>query len=200
MNQPKQPTGNFKLNLNYRRKGNAKAPPITGTISTPEDPDVEYSFSAFRHQSEKGEYFIGPVEMNRSVRQALSTDEAPRGSHFVAIRENGFKVFKELPDGAPNPAYDALTAEQQEKEDSKPSYWATWTRTDAEPQLRAAAWEREANRYGPWASGNTQYPLTKEQLAELDMYDQDRYEREMMANTVQPAARRTKAKDDAHTR
>ncbi len=166
MDQPAQPQGNFVLNLNFRRSGNDKAPPITGRISTPEDPETEFSFSAFRHDSDKGAYWIGPVDMNRSMRQALNTQPA-RGEHFVAIRENGFKVFKELHDGKANPDYAALTKEQQAHEDSKPAYWATWTRTPEEPQLRAAAWERDASRYGPWASGNTQHPMTKEQAAAM---------------------------------
>ena len=49
MTQPEQPRGNFPLNLNFRRNGNAKAPPITGRISTPEDPETEFAFSAFQH-------------------------------------------------------------------------------------------------------------------------------------------------------
>ena len=168
MNPTEQPKGNFKINLNFRRNGNAKAPPITGTISTPEDPETEFSFSAFRHDSEKGAYWIGPVNPNRSIRQALNTTPA-QGTHFVAIRENGFKVFKELPDGSPNPAYATLSAQDQTKEDSKPAYWATWTRAETDPQLRASAWERDPSRYGPWASGNTQHPLTKEQAAALGL-------------------------------
>jgi hypothetical protein len=168
MNQPEQPRGNFVINLNFKRNTNPKAPPITGRISTPEDPETEFNFSAFEHTDKNGEsYWIGPVDMNRSVRQALNTTQAQPNTHFVAIRENGFKVFKELPSGAPNPAYAKLSKAEQEHEDSKPSYWASWTRTEAEPQLRASAWERDASRYGPWASGNTQHPLTKEQVAAL---------------------------------
>lgn len=164
---PAQPQGNFVINLNFKRNSNPKAPPITGRISTPEDPETEFSFSAFQHTDKSGEtYWIGPVDMNRSMRQALNAKSA-EGTHFVAIRENGFKVFKEHHDGTANTAYAKLTAEQQAKEDSKPAYWATWTRTAAEPQLRASAWERDASRYGPWASGNTQHPLTKEQVAAL---------------------------------
>jgi hypothetical protein len=166
MNPTEQPQGNFVINLNFRRNGNAKAPPITGRISTPEEPEVEFNFSAFRHDSEKGPYWIGSVDMNRTMRQALNATPV-QGTNFVAIRENGFKVFKDHADGSRNPAYAALTPDQQKAEDAKPSYWATWTRTENEPQLRAAAWEREPTRYGPWASGNTQHPLTKEQLAEL---------------------------------
>ena len=168
MNQPKQPVGNFTMNLNYRRKKNEKDADISGVISTPEEPAVEYPYKAFLRHSDKGRYWIGPVEMNRSLRQALTSETALRGTNFVAIRENGFKTFKEMDDGSPNPAYQALTAEQQQKEDSKPAFWATWTRTEAEPQLRASAWERDPNRYGPWASGNVQNPLTREQLAALD--------------------------------
>jgi hypothetical protein len=166
--QPKQPTGNFKINLNFRRNGNADAPPITGKISTPEAPDQEFSFSAFRHDSDKGAYWIGPVEANRTIRQALHA-EPEQGTNFVAIRENGFKVFKELENGNPNPAYAALTPEQQKAEDAKPAYWGTWTRTPELPQLRTAAWERDPSRYGPWASGNTQHPLTKEQVAAMGL-------------------------------
>ena len=165
MDSIKQPRGNFTMNLNFRGRGNDKAPPITGRISTPEDPATEFSFSAFRHESEKGPYWIGPVDTVRSVRQALNRT-AESGRDFIAIRENGFKVFKELADGSSNPAYQALTDEQRAKEDAKPAFWASWTRNpDKDPQLVAHAWEREPNRYGPWASGNTQHPLTKEQLA-----------------------------------
>ncbi len=166
-----QPRGNFTMNLNFRRAGNPKAPPITGRISTPENPEQEFSYSAFRQIDDQGHpYWIGPVDMNTSVRRALNS-QPERGTHFVAIRENGFKVFAELIDehgnATPNPAYEALSPEQQEHEDSKPAYWATWTRTANDPQLRASAWEREPNRYGPWASGNTQHPLTKEQVAAM---------------------------------
>lgn len=166
MNPTDQPRGNFVINLNFKRNGNPKAPPITGRISTPEDPDTEYTFSAFKQIDDKGSpYWIGPVDMNRTVRRALN-NETVRGSNFVAIRENGFRVFKELPDGSPNPAYAQLTADEQAHEDSKPAYWASWTRTPAEPQLRAAAWDREG-RNGPWASGNTQHPMSKEEAAAL---------------------------------
>lgn len=168
MNQPKQPEGNFKMNLNFRRNGNPKAPPITGTISTPEAPETMFPFSAFEHTDKNGEsYFIGPVDTNRSMRQALSTPPA-QGTHFLAIRENGFKIFREHHDGTPNPAYEALSPDERAHEDSKPAYWASWTRGEGEPQLRASAWERDPSRYGPWASGNTQYPMTKEQVAALE--------------------------------
>ena len=167
MSKLEQPQGNFKMNLNFRRTGNDKAPPITGTISTPEEPDQAFAFSAFAQIDEKGEpYWIGPVDTNRSMRQALNT-QPERGTHFIAIRENGFKVFKDLRDGTPNPAYAKLSEEEQAHEDSKPAFWATWTRTADQPQIRASAWEREANRYGPWASGNTQYPMTKDEVAAL---------------------------------
>lgn len=167
MDQHQQPQGNFVMNLNYRRKSSKDAPPITGRISAPEAPDMEFSFSAFAHTDEQGTaYWIGPVDMNRSIRQALNTQNEP-GTHFIAIRENSFKVFPEFPDGKPNPAYAALSKDEQQKEDSKPSYWATWSRAKDQPQIRAAAWEREPTRYGPWASGNTQYPLTKEQADAL---------------------------------
>lgn len=193
MTQPEQPRGNFTLNLNFRRNGNAKAPPITGRISTPEDPETEYAFSAFRHDGDKGPYWIGPVDMNRSMRQALNS-EAEQGTHFVAIRENEFKVFKELIDGSPNPAYAKLSETEQAHEDSKPAYWATWTRTENDPQLRAAAWERNPSRYGPWASGNTQHPLTKEEAAALQAGRADAD----LLNTPEPkaATRRVKAAGD----
>lgn len=214
MNQPKQPQGNFKMNLNFPRNGNKNAPPITGRISTPEDPETEFGFSAFEHADKNGEaYWIGPVDMNRSLRQALNT-EPTRGAHFVAIRENGFKVFKEHHDGTPNAAYAKLSAEEQAHEDSKPAYWATWTRTANEPQLRVSAWEREPNRYGPWASGNTQHPMTKEQAeamrletqrmevgdvlpepaAHTSMQQRDPF---MDADTKAPARRRVSKPDDA---
>lgn len=167
MDQPQQPQGNFVMNLNFRRSGSKNAPPITGRISAPEAPDTEFSFSAFEHIDKNGEtYWIGPVDTNRSMRQALNT-QPEQGTNFVAIRENGFKVFKDDHAGRPNPKYAALTPEQQKHEDSKPAFWATWTRTPNEPQLRASAWEREPSRYGPWASGNTQHPLTREQADAL---------------------------------
>ncbi len=58
-----RPQGNFVMNLNFRR-ANKDAPPITGRISTPEDPETEFSFSAFRHIDKNGEaYWIGPVSV-----------------------------------------------------------------------------------------------------------------------------------------
>jgi hypothetical protein len=160
----KQPQGKFNINLNYRRNRNPNSPAITGKISTPEDPDNLFDFAAFENTDKTGQsYWIGSVDMTRSVRQGLNTTKT-NGTHFVAIRENGFKIFKELPDGTPNPAYAALDQAKQEKEDSKPAYWATWTRNATDKPLRAAAWERKPTRYGPWASGTTQYPLTKDQV------------------------------------
>lgn len=167
MDQPQQQQGNFVINLNYRRNTNPKAPPITGRISAPESPEAEMSFSAFEQTDKDGaRYWIGPVDAHQNMRQALTNRQQPN-THFIAIRENGFKVFAQLPDGKPNPAFAKLSEAEQKHENSKPSFWATWTRTDAEPQIRASAWEREATRYGPWASGNTQYPLSKEDAAAL---------------------------------
>ena len=131
--------------------------------------------------------------MNRSVRQALNT-EAAQGTNFVAIRENGFKVFKETHGGQPNPAYAKLTPVEQTREDSKPAFWATWTRTANDPQLRASAWEREPTRYGPWASGNTQHPLTKEQADALKTGKADAAT--MNAPEPAKAPRRAKAPSD----
>lgn len=190
MSKVEQPQGNFKMNLNFRRNGNQKAPPITGTISAPEDLEQAFAFSAFEHIDDKGEpYWIGPVDTNRSMRQALNT-QPQRGENFVSIRENGFKVFKTLRDGSPNPDYAKLSEEEQAHEDSKPAFWASWTRSPDEPQVRASAWEREANRYGPWASGNTQYPMTKDEVAALEAGKAD-------ANTLnqpeyRPEPRRTR--------
>ncbi len=196
MSKTEQPQGNFKMNLNFRRNGNDKAPPITGTISAPEQPDVAYAFSAFEQIDKSGEpYWIGPVDMNRSMRQALNT-QPQRGEHFVAIRENGFKLFKTLRDGSPNPAYAELTEEEQAHEDSKPAFWASWTRSPDEPQIRASAWERDANRYGPWASGNTQYPMTKEEVAALKVGKPDA--KTLNAAEYKPQPRRTR--DDDHSR
>lgn len=162
-----QPQGSFTLNLNYRRKTNPKAAAITGRISTPEDPDKLFEFSAFEEIDDKGQkYWIGPVDMVDSVRKGLNATPT-RGTHFIAIRENGYKVFAELADGSPNPEYERLSDEQKAKENKKPAYWATWTRNpEKDPPLRAAAWER-SGRFGPWASGTTQHPLTKEQAEAL---------------------------------
>lgn len=167
MTTDKQPTGNFTMNLNFARNGNKKAPPITGRISTPEDRETEFTFKAFRQDGEKGRYWIGPVDMTRTLRQGLS-ETALRGHKFVAIRENGFKVFKELEDGSRNPAYEALSTDDKAKADALPSFWAKWTRNpETDPVLDAFAWEREPTRYGPWASGNTQHHQTREELAGL---------------------------------
>lgn len=160
--------GNITMNLNFRRKGNGKAPAITGRISTPEDPETEFAFSAFEHADKNGElYWIGPVDMNRSMRHALA-NESPKSHNFVTIRMNGFKVFKDNIDGTPNEAYAKLSAEEKKAEDAKPAFWGSFTRNpDTDPVLKHAAWERDPSRYGPWASGNTQHPLTKEEAAAL---------------------------------
>ena len=163
MDTTNQPKGNFTLNLNFRRAVNADAPPLTGRISAPENPEQMFSFSAFRHDNVKGAYWIGNVYANRSVRQALHAKDE-QGQNVIAIRENGFKIFKELADGSPNPEYQALSAEDQAKEDAKPAFWGSWTRTPNDPVLIASAWEREPNRYGPWASGNTQVKRSKAEL------------------------------------
>lgn len=164
MDQKTEARGTFTMNLNFRRKTNERAPAITGRISAPETPDQEHSFSAFEQTDDKGQrYWIGPVEPTTSIRQALHA-EAAQGTHFVAVRTNSFKVFKTLENGQTNPAYEALSAEEKAKEDLKPDFWATWTRdTKKDKPLRCAAWEREPNRYGPWASGHTQYPIPREQ-------------------------------------
>lgn len=157
--EQQQPQGQFTINLNYRRNGNPKAPALSGRISAPETPDKVLSFEAFEHDGEKGKYWIGTVDpRGASFRSALSNTAPERGTHFVSIRENRFKIFREDANGNPNPAYFDLTPEEQKKNDALPSFWATWTRSPNEPEIRAAAWERKPTRYGPWASGNTQYP------------------------------------------
>lgn len=168
-----RPQGNFTMNINFKRGRNSDGPPITGRISTPEDPDKMYNFSAFAHEEadkltgEMRTYYIGPVNMATNLREALAkTNE--RGTHFVAIRQNQFKVFATLEDGKPNPEFEALSTEDQEKEMAKPDWWAKWTRDVNAPVLDASAWERDANRYGPWASGNTQHHMTKEQIAQAE--------------------------------
>lgn len=164
-----RPTGNFKMNLNFRRAKNSNAPAITGSISTPEHPDKMFDFSAFAQQEtdkDTGEvktYYIGPVNNATTMREALSQTKE-NGTHFIAIRPNQFKVFATLEDGSPNPAYEALSEAEQQKEDIKPAWWGKWTRSAEQPVLDCSAWEREASRYGPWASGNTQHHMTKEQL------------------------------------
>lgn len=161
--------GNFTMNLNFKRNSNSNAPAITGKVSTPEHPDREFEFSAFMQTEtdpETGEvknYYIGPVTNTFSMREALA-QKKEYGTHFIVIRENQFKVFATLEDGSPNPAYEALSPEDQKKEDDKPSWWGKWTRTKELPVLDASAWDRKPNRYGPWASGNTQHHMTKEQL------------------------------------
>lgn len=164
-----RPQGNFTMNLNFRRAKNPNAPAITGSISTPEHPDRKFDFSAFAQQEtdkETGEvktYYIGPVSTATSMRSALAQTKE-NNTHFIAIRPNQFKIFQTLEDGSPNPDYEALSAEDQKKEDMKPAFWGKWTRTPELPVLDCSAWEREPNRYGPWASGNTQHHMTKEQL------------------------------------
>ncbi len=164
-----QPKGKFKMNLNFARSTNSRAPAITGTISTPENPDKMFEFSAFEQKEidndtgEEKTYFIGPVSYATTMREALA-QKKEYGAHFIAIRPNQFKVFATLEDGKPNPEYEALSPEDQKKEDDKPAWWGKWTRTTEQPVLDASAWDREPNRYGPWASGNTQHHLTKEQL------------------------------------
>ena len=165
----KPPVGNFVVNLNFKRRANADAPAMTGRISSPEEPEREYFFSAFEHPDKNGEaYWIGPVTKHASLRTALSAPPQQRGHDFVTIRLNGFKVYRENIDGTPNPAYARLSPEEQAAEDKKPSFWGSWTRDpDKDPVLKHAAWDREPNRYGPWASGNTQHPLSKEEAAAL---------------------------------
>lgn len=164
-----RPQGNFTMNLNFRRAKNANAPAITGSISTPENPERKFDFSAFAQQEtdkDTGQvktYYIGPVNNTSSMRAALNQSKE-NGTHFIAIRPNQFKIFDTLEDGSPNPAYDALDDEDKAKEDMKPAFWGKWTRTPELPVLDCSAWEREPNRYGPWASGNTQHHMTKEQL------------------------------------
>lgn len=162
--QPKQAVGQFTMNMNYRRNNNPKAPAITGRVSTPENPDAVFEFSAWQHRDQEGKpYWIGPVSRTASVRQALLKDEPERGTHFLTIRLNEFKVFKEDEQGHPNAAYFELSEADRAKHDKMPSYWGSWTREAGEPTLKLAAWDREG-RYGPWASGNTQHPKTKEEL------------------------------------
>ena len=80
---------------------------------------------------------------------------------------NGFKVFKELRDGSPQPAYAKLSEEEQAHEVQQAAFWATWTRAAVNRRFRASAWEREANRYGA-SRWNTQHPMTKDEIAALE--------------------------------
>jgi hypothetical protein len=159
MDNQKPQQGEFAINLNFRRNGNPKAPALSGRISAPDSPDKVLAFDAFEHENDKGKFWIGSVDpRGASMRNALSSTAPERGTHFIAIRENGFKIFREDADGNPNPAYQALTDAEKKKHDALPSYWAVWTRGRNDPEIRAAAWERKPTRYGPWASGKTQYP------------------------------------------
>ena len=168
-------------------------PPITGRISTPEDPDTTFPFSAFRHVDDKGRpYWIGPVDINRSVRQALSTTPK-QGHNFVAIRENGFKVFATLAEGTANAAYTALTPIEQAHEDKKPSFWLTWTRDpEKDPVLHGHLWEREPNRYGRWASGSTQHHRTKDELAAMLQNADPQPEQEVEARPARARSSRSR--------
>lgn len=171
-----QTKGSFTMNLNFRRGKNNNGPAITGVLSTPENPDKKFEFSAFAQtetDKDTGEvrtYYIGPVTNAASMREALA-QEKKNGTHFIAIRPNQFKVFETLDDGTPNPAYLALSAEEKAKEDLKPAWWGKWTRTADLPVLDAAAWDREPNRYGPWASGHTQHHMSKDQLEQAASVD-----------------------------
>ncbi len=171
-----QPKGNFTMNLNFRRGKNNNGPAVTGRISTPENPDKLFDFSAFEHteaDKETGElktYYIGPVTASATMREALA-QKKDNGAHFIAIRPNQFKVFETLNDGTPNPAYLALSDDEKAKEDLKPAWWAKWTRTQDLPVLDASAWDREASRYGPWASGHTQHHMSKNQLEQAASVD-----------------------------
>lgn len=169
MDPKNQPKGKFSMNINFRHRTNADAPAINGRISTPDEPEVLYAFEAFANERDGKPYWIGPVNMHRSMRQALLAEETPRGHNFVTIRINEFKVFKELEDGkSPNPKYLELSDEERAKEDAKPAYWGSWTRNPETDQvLRTAAWEREPNRRGYWASGNTYVPMTRDQVAQM---------------------------------
>ncbi|MDG4560701.1 MAG: hypothetical protein P9E88_05350 [Candidatus Competibacter sp.] len=175
MNQPKQPQGNFTMNLNFRRHRLPDAPQITGRISAPESPNDQFKYQAFERFDQEGRrYWIGPVEVNRTMRAALNSTAA-RGTHFIVIRENGFKTFQTLDDGkTPNPEYQALSEADRAHQNAQPSYWANWTREPGKDrQLRASAWDRGESQYGPWASGNTQYPITKAELAALEQAAMD---------------------------
>lgn len=165
----KEAAGNFTMNI--RRDRGTNGPAITGRISVPEDPERMFEFSAFEQFDEKNRpYWIGPVNLGDTTRAALA-HKPEQGTHFIAIRLNEFKVFptiidKDTPEGRPNPEYERLSAEQKELEGKKPTFWASWTRAKDSKQIHASAWDRHG-RYGPWASGNTQYRRTKAELLEM---------------------------------
>ncbi len=179
------------ISLNFSRNSNPKAPPITGRISTPEDPETEFNFSAFEHTDKNGEsYWIGPVDMNRSMRQALNTEpsKAPTSSPSA---KTGSRCSRSDHDGSPTPHTPHSPKPSRRTRTASPPIGPPG-RAPKEPQLRASAWERDPRRYGPWASGNTQHPLTKEQAAALDTGKPDAADLNA-PEPKRPAPRRSKA-------
>ena len=166
MDKTQQTQGNFVINLNFRRNTNPKAPPITGRISTPEDPETDFTFPPSTHDRNGESYFIGPVDMNRSMRHALNRRTPSKAQHFIAIRENGFKIFKHHHDApqTPNTPHSPKPSNCTKTASPPIGHLDTHREGTATPCIRLGT---RPTRYGPWASGNTQHPLTKEQAAAL---------------------------------
>jgi hypothetical protein len=169
MSKIDQPKGIIRINYNAKARTNPSAPFLVGKISTPEKPDALFPFALFHHTDDNGQpYFIGPVSPSLTLRGALAaTANSAPNAHFAVMRSNGFKVFAEMPDGKPNPAFTSLSADKQALENAKPAFWGSWARNGDDALLRFSAWDRGQGNYGLWASGNVQHPLTNEEAEAL---------------------------------
>jgi hypothetical protein len=175
------------------RTQNDRMPLFRGTISSPEEPDAMHEFAVWPYEGKEGKlFFAGPVRLlstragveehleaaRMSVEEAAKIDpdkvnpetgeiesypyELNPGT--IILRVNNAKILMS------DPAFIALDQAAADTNAKRPLYWLKWQRDAGEKEVRGSLWDR-SGRYGPFLSGNTQYPLSREEAQALSATD-----------------------------
>lgn len=161
---------------------NARLPLMRGTISSPENPEDMYEFAVWDYVSPNGKEFLAgsvkPLSTRASVEDTLDaaragvmatrdltvdpdtgeiTGDYTLSDNTIIIRMNDAKVLKS------DRTYAALDTADQALNAKRPLYWLKWQRAAGDQEVRGSLWDR-SGRYGPFLDGNTQYPLTREDM------------------------------------
>ena len=177
------------------RARNDRMPLFRGTISSPDEPDVLHEYAIWPYLGKEGKvFFAGPVRLlstragvedHLEAAARMSAEDAakidpdkvdPESSEIyenpyelnpgtIIMRVNNAKILKS------DPAFPALDEAAREINANRPLYWLKWQREAGAKEVRGSLWDR-SGRYGPFLSGNTQYPLTREEAQALSKPDQ----------------------------
>ena len=187
------------------RVQNDRLPLFRGTVSAPEAPEELYEFALWDHTDDKGNGFLAgsvrPLSTRAGIEDHLAATPVPAtvpemgpegdgregeytlSPHAIIARVNARKILKS------DPRFAGLTDADREKNNRAPLYWFKWQRDAGTPELRGSLWDK-AGRYGPFLDGNTQYPLTREQLEERQGQPQRELTLDAPSKEIQAPAKR----------